>query len=343
VTDRAQVTRAADGVWCVRLGGRFGPGPSVNVFLLPTSVGPVMIDAGLAGPIPLAAVEAGLEQAGFAVADLQAILLTHTHIDHIGLVGALTQRSGAWVAMHPREADDLARFPREPEAMTAMAHGILAAGGAPPSPRENEAWFDAHRDHELRHALTVGPIAADRELHDGDVLDFGDRRLQVIATPGHSPGHVCFWDPARRQLFSGDLLLPDERSLAWMQPTDRDALHEDLGSAARIADVPAEVVLAGHGRPARTVRCLAQDRHSLIVAFLRTVADVLRERAHATPWQVALGLSGDPKLDGRALAHRAQELGRAMYGLRALEARGLAQRCEGRWRLVDDASAGALS
>ena len=47
---------------------------------------------------------------------------------------------------------------------------------------------------------------AGRLLFDGDSLDLGGRRLSVLHTPGHSPGHVCFWEPERGYLFSGDLV-----------------------------------------------------------------------------------------------------------------------------------------
>ena len=45
-----------------------------------------------------------------------------------------------------------------------------------------------------------------RLLHDGDTLDLGGRAVTVIHTPGHSPGHCCFYEPARQYLYTGDLL-----------------------------------------------------------------------------------------------------------------------------------------
>ena len=45
-----------------------------------------------------------------------------------------------------------------------------------------------------------------RLLDDGDVIELGDRRITVIHTPGHSPGHMCFWDETNRFMFTGDLI-----------------------------------------------------------------------------------------------------------------------------------------
>jgi glyoxylase-like metal-dependent hydrolase (beta-lactamase superfamily II) len=306
----------------------------VNVFLLATSDGPLLIDAGLSGPAPLDAVHGFLAQAGFPVSSLRCVLLTHAHIDHIGLATPLRELSGAWLGMHRAEADDLARFPRQHEAMSEMARAILVAGGGPLNGQGAALWLDGQIDPEVRRALTVEPLVADRLLEDGEVLEFPDRRLRVIWAPGHSPGHLCFWDPERGHLFTGDLFLPDAQSLPWIGPTDHDALGQFLASVARVARLPAKLVLPGHGAPTSELDRLARARRVTIAVFLREVAASVRRRAPATAWQVALDVSHDPLLGRRPLGARAQAVGRVLYGLRSLQARGLVEPDGLAWRLT---------
>ena len=81
-----------------------------------------------------------------------------------------------------------------------------------------------------------------RLLADGDVIDLGGRRLEVLHTPGHSPGHMCFFERERGYLFTGDLVYRDVL-LAYYPSTDPAAY---LTSLERVAALPAARVFPGH-------------------------------------------------------------------------------------------------
>ena len=81
-----------------------------------------------------------------------------------------------------------------------------------------------------------------RILHDGDCLDLGDRKLTVIHTPGHSPGHCCFYEPNRKYLFSGDLIY--QGCLDAFYPTTDPQLF--LQSVRKIQHLGISRVLPGH-------------------------------------------------------------------------------------------------
>jgi glyoxylase-like metal-dependent hydrolase (beta-lactamase superfamily II) len=82
-------------------------------------------------------------------------------------------------------------------------------------------------------------------LHEGQWLPAGDRRLQVVHTPGHSPDHVCFWEPHDRDLFGGDLVLRDTTVLI---PGGRDGdLRAYLASLERVRHLAPVRILPGHG------------------------------------------------------------------------------------------------
>ena len=112
---------------------------------------------------------AAVERHGLTI---RYVLNTHAHFDHTEANGALVAATGAPLALHPLDKPILA-----------------AAGGA--------GFFGL--------LFKPGP-APDLELADGDMLEVGGLRLQVLHTPGHSPGHVCFYEAGAGVVFDGDVL-----------------------------------------------------------------------------------------------------------------------------------------
>ncbi|HOP10922.1 MAG TPA: MBL fold metallo-hydrolase [Oscillospiraceae bacterium] len=81
-----------------------------------------------------------------------------------------------------------------------------------------------------------------RVLHDGDVIDLGGRVIRVLHTPGHSPGHMCFWEEARGYLFTGDLVYKDTL-FAYYPSTDPAAY---LDSLEKVASLSVKKVFPAH-------------------------------------------------------------------------------------------------
>lgn len=79
-------------------------------------------------------------------------------------------------------------------------------------------------------------------LEDGDTIDLGGRTIQVLHTPGHAPGHMCFWEAERGYLFVGDLVYKDTL-FAYYPTTDPEAY---LASLEKVAALPVQRVFPGH-------------------------------------------------------------------------------------------------
>lgn len=79
-------------------------------------------------------------------------------------------------------------------------------------------------------------------LKDGDRIDIGGRTIEILHIPGHSPGHMCFWEAERGYLFTGDLVYRDTL-FAYYPSTDPEAY---LVSLERLAALPAEKVFPAH-------------------------------------------------------------------------------------------------
>jgi len=102
--------------------------------------------------------------------------------------------------------------------------------------------------HRSRAAFVYGgrPLAPDRELSDGDEILHHEGRLRVVHTPGHESGHVCYYDPDRRWLFTGDLILGTGTTV--VAPPDGD-MAAYLASLRRLLDLELARILPGHGPP----------------------------------------------------------------------------------------------
>ena len=100
--------------------------------------------------------------------------------------------------------------------------------------------------HRSRAAFVWGgrALAPDRLLSDGDEITHDDGRLRVIHTPGHESGHVCYYDPDRRWLFTGDLILGTGTTV--VAPPDGD-MAAYLASLRRLLDLALARILPGHG------------------------------------------------------------------------------------------------
>ena len=114
------------------------------------------------------------------------VVTTHAHWDHIG-----GHRYFEDIAVHALEKDWLSvRFPLPLQ---------VVKSNLTKEPCDFPSDFDADT-YQIFHG------EPQEVLHDGDLLDLGGRMLKVIHTPGHSPGHCCFYEPGRKYLFSGDLI-----------------------------------------------------------------------------------------------------------------------------------------
>ncbi|MFD9130808.1 MBL fold metallo-hydrolase, partial [Kitasatospora sp. NPDC059571] len=156
---------------------------------------------------------------------LRRIVLTHWHEDHTGSAAELAARHGAEVVAHRLEAP--------------VIRG--EAVGAPAVLEEFE--------RPIRAALPplppAPPCRVDREVRDGDVLDFGDGAV-VVAAPGHTDGSIALHLPGPGVLFTGDAVANVGRTMPGVFNTDRARAVESLH---RLAELEFRTAVFGHGDP----------------------------------------------------------------------------------------------
>src|SRR5437879_11614500 len=174
----------------------------VNVFLLRDGDGYTMIDTGLQTDESRQVLNQKLAAMMVRVELINRILITHIHPDHFGLAGELRERSGAALVIHRLEVALMEPRYAGAEDLVQDVARWLHVNGVP----EAEAEFLKSASMAAREFVSV--VEPDSLLEGAERLALDGEDIQVVWTPGHSPGHCCFFLPSRRLLLSGDHLLP---------------------------------------------------------------------------------------------------------------------------------------
>ena len=223
-----------------RLGDRM-----VNFYLVEDPAGLVLIDAGLPGHWD--ALVAQLSSLGAEPGDIRAVLLTHTHPDHLGLAARLREEAGAAVWVH------------EGDAATLTASNPVRAGA---KPERSFVHYLARRPASLALPLylarqggfRLGPVADPHTFRSRQELTAVPGRPEVLPLPGHTPGSVAYVFRDRGVVFTGDALVTYDGLTGGRGPrlvcrgftNDSKTAVESLGILER---VDAALALPGHGEP----------------------------------------------------------------------------------------------
>ena len=202
-----------------------------------------LVDTGLPGEED--SVLAAIEKIGRRPEELKHILITHAHMDHMGSLAALKKVSGAQVVASSKEVDYVEGLKKT------WTMGREGLGGK---------LFKGVLYLLETFAFNYKPVPVDMPCQGGEVIDcFGG--IQVIASPGHSPGSLSYYQRDRKILFTGDALsgapqlqLPPRLGCA--------DYHEARKSVKKFAELDFELCLFGHGSPLTSKASLVVKRLS---------------------------------------------------------------------------------
>lgn len=197
-----------------------------RVYLIEDPDGLTIIDASLASATPK--ILRQLASMGRKPSEVKRILITHAHPDHVGGLPALKQATGAEVICSVGErpfVEGAAEIPRAAEdSLSPLARRMLP----PPT------------------TMPGTPVA--RTLEDGAWLPEVMGGLQAIATPGHAPGHMAYWQPQKRIVFCGDVIMRLPRLRLPFAAFTVD-MAENKRSIQKIVQLRPDIVCFGHGKP----------------------------------------------------------------------------------------------
>jgi glyoxylase-like metal-dependent hydrolase (beta-lactamase superfamily II) len=193
----------------------------VNLYLIIEDDGLTLIDSGLSRSGPKLVLET-IQNLGRKPGDLKRILITHSDPDHTGGAAELKRVTGASILASQHEAE-------------AMAQGIAGR------PANNPVI-----GFMMNLMMKIPPQRADDTLKNAQILPVLDG-LQVIATPGHTPGHLSFYLPQRRVLFAGDSLMAMGGKLNFSDGPFTWNLERGKESVRAQSKLDVDAVCCGHG------------------------------------------------------------------------------------------------
>jgi glyoxylase-like metal-dependent hydrolase (beta-lactamase superfamily II) len=251
----------------------------VNVYLLHGGDAWALIDTGMNSADSIATFKAALDQVGCRPEELRTIICTHHHPDHFGTSKAYKELTGATLYLHRAEYERSHSF--LPSDRPAEAVRFFLAHGIPLQrfvnvPRPGDIWGGLY--------VTAPP---DVFIDDGDIIEVGDFRVEVVWTPGHAPGHCVMYLRDQRIMIVGDHLLPKITPHVGFGPGSVDnPLADFLASQRKVQQFDVDLVLPAHGGVFQDHRHRANQIIQHHGARLQDILDITRRQVH-TAYDVA--------------------------------------------------------
>ena len=251
-------------------------------YLIPGDDGYTLVDCGWNTEEAFAALERELNDLSLTFDDIKRLLVTHVHPDHYGLAGRIKEVCGAQVIIHQRERDFIRSRYRNPGQLLERVATWLQENGVPKEEVEEL------QQSSMPARNWVVPVEPDAVLWGGETIDFGMYKFEVYWTPGHSPGHMCFYERAQRAILTGDHVLPSITPNVSLHPQQQgNPLGDYLASLQRLEPLQVEDVFPAHEYAFKDLQgrlvSIVEHHHERLDEMIA----VVREKERATAYDVA--------------------------------------------------------
>ncbi len=213
---------------------------------------PAIVDTGLGDQLSMDTISLACEKKGKHLNDISYIINTHEHIEHFGGNLNIKKTSRASVIASKLAAPIIENY-----------HDITL-GIKKKLQNQNPNIFKM-LENLINHHLTITGSKVDEKVDDGDIIDLGNIKLRVIATPGHTNGHICLYDEEKKVLFSGDHLISTGSTFVgyyWRDFTTTDIIYKFnnrktgpgnislyIESLKKLQSLDLTMILPSHGPP----------------------------------------------------------------------------------------------
>ncbi len=281
------VEKLQPGLWSIPVPIPNNPLRYVLVYALELAdAGVAIVDAGWNTEDAWIALTKGLEEAGGSISDVRSVLVTHIHPDHYGLAGRVREETGAWIGLHPADAEMLEARYMKMDDLLARMRVFLQEAGVPDTklPDLNFASM------QIRGQVTMA--VPDVLFEDGKEVDVPGWDLKAVWTPGHSPGHVCFYSEQNQLLLSGDHVLPRiTPNIGVHTQQFPNPLGEYLESLLKVQNLAVGEVLPAHEYRFSDLRSRLDEIILHHAHRLQEMERLLAEHPGSTAWDISVRLS----------------------------------------------------
>lgn len=278
--------RIADGLYRIPLPLPISGLAAVNCYLAPGPDGVVLVDPGWATYDSERAVAAALHTLGYGLGDITLCVATHHHWDHYSQAYAWRERLGSRLVIGHEERHSILGY--QPDASTRYPVQVaqLEEAGA----KELAGRIATSRAPMIEAAMPYG--APDGWLHDGERIELVGGAFEVVATPGHTRGHIVLRHTASGALITGDHVLPRiTPSIGFEWAPEPQPLRTFLRSMRDVLALPDGALLPAHGPvlPSTHERLCEQLAHheqrlAQVQELLESGAQTSYEVARAMRW-----------------------------------------------------------
>jgi glyoxylase-like metal-dependent hydrolase (beta-lactamase superfamily II) len=323
------------GLWTIPVPIPNNPLRYVLVYAFETDRGPYLVDSGWNTDDSYNILVEGLEQAGFVIGDVLGVMVTHIHPDHYGLAGRIREASGAWVGLHPADASLIQSRYEQPDDLLDRMGAMLRRDGVP----TDEITVLQNASMPARPGVVA--VEPDVLIEDGDRPELPGWDLTAIWTPGHSPGHLCFYEAGNRLMLSGDHVLPRITPNVTMHPqTGPNPLGDFLASLDKVAEFETSEVLPAHEHRFLDLRARVAGLKAHHQARFDEALAAIRD-GFTTTWEITARMTWNRPWDQLQNWNRRAATGEALAHLNYLRILGVVREERGEpshWQLTDLAS-----
>lgn len=257
-----------------------GRPPQVNAYLVECADGRwMLVDGGLNTDDAWAALEAGVRSAAGGWERIAVHVVTHMHMDHVGLAARVKDASGAAVLTGRLDAERMSHAAAHPDEEAEYRAGLLRRCGAP----EEMVGTVEELQRSARPFTATPQFDAVLDGDEGDVP--GAAGWRFVWTPGHTAGHVSLFRPADRVLIAGDAVLPRITPTLGVNRQRTDPVGDYAAALARLEALEPSVVLPGHGEAPADGVARIRELRAAADAETETVRALL-DAAGRTCWEV---------------------------------------------------------
>jgi glyoxylase-like metal-dependent hydrolase (beta-lactamase superfamily II) len=232
--------KIAEGIHQLEIPMRRNPLGKTYSYLL--SDAGTLIDTGIPSDDGLDALEAQLSTLGLGLSDIEKILVTHMHTDHVGLIDRIQEKTAVTVVALEEAVNVQHQWEKTRETAFEDTRDEIAAWGG-------SQFLKLFSQYEHVFRRPRWRLKIDETITDRERLRIGSHSLEAFWTPGHAREHLCLHDAEKEIFFSGDHVLPKITShISHHTYLEGDPLGDYLESLNRVRDLPVKIVLPGHER-----------------------------------------------------------------------------------------------